>query len=105
MEAGMHDTQKMQELAAAFLAEQDRFTPGQLVVWKDGLSNRMVPNPGTPVVVIEHKDVPERGEHPSGSPYFAEPLDLVLGLIDRDGDFMTCHFDSRRFKLYDGNGK
>ena len=33
----------------------------------------------------------------SGSPYFREPLDIVLGFVDGDGDFITYHFDSRRF--------
>jgi len=33
----------------------------------------------------------------SGSPYFREPLDIVLGFLNGDGDFITYHFDSRRF--------
>ena len=41
-------------------------------------------------------------EQESGSTYYREPLDLVLGVIwDKDpgrGDFVTFHFDSRRFQ-------
>jgi hypothetical protein len=42
------------------------------------------------------------GEDDSGSTYFREPLDLVLGHIwDSDpgrGELMVFHYDSRRFQ-------
>jgi hypothetical protein len=36
----------------------------------------------------------------AGSPFFQEPLDVVLGIIDRDGDFFCYHYDSRRFEPF-----
>jgi len=45
-------------------------------------------------------------EEESGSTYFRDPLSLVLGVIwDRDpgrGDFVTFHFDGRRFEPWVG---
>ena len=34
----------------------------------------------------------------SGTPYFNEPLDLILGLIDEEGDFAIFYYDKRRFE-------
>ncbi len=80
-----------------------RFNLGDLVTWKPGLKNRAFPRYGQPVVVIARLEQPVYdSEKDSGSCYFHEPLDLVLGLIwDRDpgrGDLITFHFDSRRFQ-------
>ena len=35
----------------------------------------------------------------SGSPYYREPLDLVLALLDDDRDLLILHYDKRRFEL------
>lgn len=80
-----------------------RFTPGDLVAWKPGLKNRLFPRYGQPAVVIARLEQPVYdSEKDSGSCYFHEPLDLVLGMIwDRDpgrGNLITFHYDSRRFQ-------
>lgn len=31
---------------------------------------------------------------------YREPLDLLLGILHKDGDFLMYHFDSRRFQPY-----
>jgi len=40
----------------------------------------------------------------AGSNLFREPLTLVLGMHDRDGDFLAYHFDGRRFELHPNQG-
>ena len=35
----------------------------------------------------------------AGSTYYRESLDVILGLFDKDNDFVTFHFDSRRFMM------
>lgn len=98
-----------QDLAQALRARVDclhrrnEFRPGDLVCWKPGLRNRRVPRPGRPAVVVEVLADPVLdGGKDSGDAYFREPLDIVLGLfIDQGrhrGDFITWHFDSRRFQ-------
>lgn len=84
------------------LMERHRFTPGQLVTWKPGLKTHRLPRYGVPALVIEVLETPVfDSERESGSPYFREPNDLVLGLIWEDGpcrgELATYHFDSRRF--------
>lgn len=74
------------------------FQPGQLVRWKPELKNRKFPAYGECGVVVSvlPEPVMDAGND-SGSQYFREPLDIVLGFVDGEGDFITYHFDSRRF--------
>ncbi len=37
----------------------------------------------------------------SGSPYYREPLDLVLALLDDNSDLVLYHYDKRRFEPVD----
>jgi len=40
----------------------------------------------------------------SGSIYFRERLDIILGFLDEDDEFCLLHYDSRRFEPYTGIG-
>lgn len=86
---------------------QHPFKPGDLVGWKPGLRNRKVPTYDAPAIVIEVLDEPvlDKSEE-SGSAYYREPHDLILGVIwDREperGHFVTFHYDSRRFQPWQG---
>ncbi len=75
--------------------------PGQMVTWKPGLKNRRFPAYGQPAIVVERLTIPILDhEAEAGSPYYREPLDVLLGILRRDGDFLVYHFDSRRFQPY-----
>ncbi len=90
-------------LTAAFqaLREHHRFAPGDLVRWKAGLRNKKRPHDGQPVIVMEVFDEPLYDhETSSGSPYFREPLTLVVGDLDDDGDFVLWHLDGRRLEHF-----
>ena len=79
--------------------------PGQLAVWKPGLKNRRFPRYGEPAVVVALLDAPlaEAGSE-SGSPYFREPLDVLLGVVrGEERMFMIYHADRRRFQPYEGS--
>jgi hypothetical protein len=92
-----HKAAKARAMYERFMRRHD-FRPGQLVCWKAELKNRKYPAYGECGVVV--KVLPEPvmdAGNDSGSPYFREPLDIVLGFLDGDGDFITYHFDSRRF--------
>jgi len=83
-----------------------RFKPGDLVTWKPGLQNRCAPRHGKPAVVISILEQPVYdNDQDSGTTYFREPLDLVLGIIwdvePHRGDFITFYFDSRRFQPWE----
>jgi len=76
------------------------FRPGDVVTWKEGMANRKRPKADEYGVVIEVLDKPLYGKEKSaGSPYFHEPLDLVIGLLDSDGDLVRYCYDKRRFCL------
>jgi hypothetical protein len=80
---------------------KESFEVGQLVKWKDNLKNRKLPYKNQPAIVVALLDEPvTNNEEESGSPYFLEPLDIILGIIVDDGTFMTFYYDSRRFEAY-----
>lgn len=84
------------------LADKNDFNEGEFVCWKPGLMNRRRPAEGEPAIVVKVLEEPVYDEEKdAGSPTFREPLDLVLGLIDEDEDFLTFHFDSRRFHVFE----
>ncbi len=78
------------------------FKVGDLVTWKSGLKNRKLPRKYQPAIVVAVLDNSITNiEDNSGSPYFREPLDVVLGVLSEDGVFNTYYYDKRRFKLFD----
>ena len=95
--------QRLLELEAALRVTHD-MQPGDLVRFKDGMRNKLRPGTGEPAVVVERLAEPVYDtEEGSGSSYFREPLDLVVGLIDEDGDFTLYHVDSRRMEPIDAS--
>jgi len=82
------------------LCEKYSFKVGQLIEWKEGLKNKARPRQGEPAIVIELYDNPVfDSEKDSGTPYFREPLDMVIGVIENTADtILFFHVDKRRFK-------
>lgn len=75
--------------------------PGMLAVWKPHMKNRQTPEYGEPMVVVAVlNDGLMDTEHGCGSVYYREPLGLVLGFVDEDGDFLIRHYDARRFEQF-----
>ena len=83
------------------LLSKNDFKPGMFVKWKKGLKNRRKPKESEVAIVIERLSTPVFDpNNDSSSPYFREPLDLILGLMDPDDDeLIIYHFDSRRFEI------
>jgi len=77
------------------------FRPGQIVQWKIGMKNRSKPAYAEPAIVMEVLNPPvfDTSKEMAGSNLFREPLTLVLGLHDTDGDFLLFHYDGRRFEV------
>jgi hypothetical protein len=80
--------------------------PGLLATWKPGLKNRRFPRYGESVVVVALLDPPiVNPDEEAGSPYFREPLDLVLGVVRGDDrEFLVYHADRRRFQPSEADG-
>ena len=77
------------------------FKSKQFVRWKEGLQNRSRPAYGEPAIVWQI--LPQAlmdEEKGTGSPYFREPLDMVLGVLGDNGEFILFHYDSRRFEPF-----
>lgn len=91
----------LRELFDTFTAKHT-FEPGMLIQWKPNLRNKKKPNYDEPCIVIELLSEPVFGKtDESGSSYFREPLDMIAGFLDDDGDFVVFHFDSRRFMPFE----
>lgn len=81
--------------------EKEEFKPGDLVVWKDGMSNRKYPKYGEPIMVLE--TFPAARKDNDGTQYGGEPSDVrCLVKKDEDGDMIAFAFDSHRFTRYKG---
>ena len=88
----------LKELTAR-LDQRHDFVKGEFVVWKAGLKNRTTPDYGEPAIVTGVYPEPglQRVEISSASPYFREPLSLVIG-VHRDDDLIEFSVDGRRFE-------
>ena len=81
--------------------QKTRFQPGDLVKWKPKCKNRKKPAYDQPVIVVSHLEDPIFSEQDEpASPYYREPLDLILGFLGEDDEFLCYYFDSRRFLPY-----
>jgi len=85
------------------LDERHDFRKGQIVVWKAGLKNKAKPDYGEPAIVTGVYPTPicDATEASAGSPYFQEPLSLVIGVHFED-DLVEFRVDGRRFEPIDG---
>jgi Uma2 family endonuclease len=80
--------------------QKNSFKIGDIVQWKDGLKNKKRPQFGEPCIVIEVLDKAISDiQAPIASPYFAEKLDIKLGLLGDNEEFFTFHYDQNRFEL------
>lgn len=97
------------ELAASFLrfssGAEKSLQPGMLAQWKQGMKNRKTPDYDVPVMVVEVLEQPIIDTtFDSGSVYFRERLDIILGFLDEDDELGMLHYDSRRLEPYTGMG-
>jgi hypothetical protein len=76
------------------------FQPGMIVCWKSQLlSNKGVGGYDDPMIVVKTLEPPILDTaSDSGSAYFNEKLDIVVGFIDDDEEFLFLHLDSKRLK-------
>jgi hypothetical protein len=88
--------------AYASFEMQHTFSPGQLIKWKPYQRTTRRPEYDEPVIVVQVLSEPYYDDsEDAGSPWFRQPLNLVIGLIDSVGDFLLYHVDGRRFEPYD----
>jgi len=81
-------------------AEPSRFRVGDLVMWKNGMRNRRLPNYGQVVIVSAvHDCVLYNAEKSAGSPYFKEPETIKIAFVDEDdGEFVEFCMDAQRYR-------
>ena len=87
--------------SAQQLFRQIPFKIGDLVQWKQGLKNRSFPAFGEPAVITQVLDtaVYDPSETDSCSPFFREPLTIVIAVL-QDGNLRELHADGRRYELF-----
>jgi hypothetical protein len=92
------ERQRLAEAYASYSSPHN-FEPGQLVGWKPFLRNRDLPEYDQPAIVLDVLKEPLIDTtEPTGSPYYRERLDLVLGVLDGDSDLAALHVDGSRFE-------
>src|SRR5271165_3427424 len=92
---------RLKELADR-LGQLHAFTKGQFVKWKPGLKNRKFPDYGEPTIVTAVLPSPifDPSESAAASPYFQEPLSIIIGTC-REDDFLEFRVDGRRFEPFE----
>lgn len=89
---------RLRTLAKQYLRSEPEFELLTWVVWKAGLRNRRRPDYDEPALVLGISREPLIDSTVgSGSPYFGEPLDLQIGLLDSDDELVIFNVDRRRF--------
>ena len=97
---GEKDIAQLKSVCKSFL-KKESLEVGQIVKWKENLKNRKLPHKNQPAIVIEILEIPVIStDNESGSPYFLETLDIILGIVVENGTFLTFYYDSRRFEPY-----
>lgn len=97
---GEKDIAQLKSVCKSFL-KKESLEVGQIVKWKENLKNRKLPHKNQPAIVIEILQMPIIStDNESGSPYFLETLDIILGIVVENGTFLTFYYDSRRFEPY-----
>jgi hypothetical protein len=89
------DSQYASDLRRAFAHYQrdEDFRPGDLVQWKPMLRNRPYPAEGAPAVVVRYLQPTPSTDSSEQS----EVLDLELGFLDGEQDFLVFAYSSARF--------
>ena len=106
LNASKDDDSAIQELKKSYEAyiSNESLSTGDIVSWKTGMRNRTLPNYRQPAIVIEKLQYPIFDESQNaGSQYFHEPLDLRVGFLDDNNQFVIYFYDSRRFEKYRGS--
>ncbi|WP_143100183.1 hypothetical protein [Variovorax sp. 770b2] len=77
------------------------FIKGDLVTWKEGLRDRLHPEPGWPAIVLDvFIDPVVDPVQDSQSSSYRREFDMLCGVVI-DGAMYTFHFESRRLKKYE----
>ena len=91
---------QLKSVGKSFL-KKESLEVGQIVKWKENLKNRKLPHKNQPAIVIAILYQPVIStDKDTGTPYFLETLDIILGVIVENGTFLTFYYDSRRFEPY-----
>lgn len=87
--------EKLRKRKASFLEEKHTFSVGDIVMWKDGLKNKRLPAYGEPCIVLKVHEEPIIDEDDVSD---LEELDVKIGIISPDDDFLCFNYDSARLK-------
>jgi len=87
------------------ITDSQGFKIGDIVQWKQSLRNKKRPYQHEPAIVVEILDPPIFDKtQDSGSPYFREPLDMIIGIADHSEkddtiSLLLFHVDKKRFQF------
>ena len=86
----------------SYTKQDPKIREGALVQWKDWMKNRSTPAYGEPAIVVKVLDEPILFQDSDpDSPSYLEHLDMVLGVLGEDSEFIVRCYDSNRFKAYE----
>jgi len=78
------------------IKDRKHLKEGNIIIWKEGLKNKRLPNYDQPAIVLKRIDPPNINKDDS----FSEELDIQIGFITDDDEFLVFNYDSSRFQLF-----
>ena len=77
------------------------FKVGDIITWKAGMRNKTIPDIGIPGIVLNiFYPVLIDEDREVTSTYYNDILDIQVGFISKEDEFIVFAQDSRRFELY-----
>lgn len=92
---------RLQSLASSLLEQQGPFKVGDVVVVKNGLNNKRLPDYGEPAVVTALLPQHTFDDQDTSTPYYMEPLTMKIGVLFDGDQFIEIAVDGRRFRHFD----
>lgn len=80
----------------SLLEQKYNFNVGDIVVWKDGLKNKRVPEYGQPGIILAKHTPPLKDDDEA---IYYEELDITIGFISDEDEFLAYNYDSNRFMV------
>lgn len=83
----------------SYTKQDPKIQEGALVQWKDWMKSRDAPAYGEPAIVVKLLDEPILAQGSDSDSI--EYLDVALGVLGDDSEFIIRYYDSHRFKAYE----
>jgi len=99
MKRRINMTEKLKAVLSK-MQEEHNFQLGDIVQWKPNAKNRLLPLYSQPVIIVDYVPDLVDPKELSDSMHFRENIELCIGLLDADDNFICFWVDKDRMEPY-----